>query len=151
MLNRKGRFGVVRNLLRTTIALVMLLEGVAFIAGAGLHLGLSLPGPFVESKSLPTALLEAGSGALLLIVVVAIAARYRRAWEIAIAAHVAGVTTIAFGIATRGSSLASQVSHHPPMLLITMAALVALATPPCRSALESGRRRRNRHRVLQSL
>jgi hypothetical protein len=140
----------VRNLLRTTIGLVMLVEGLAFIAGAALHLDVSLPGPFVESKSLSNALLEAGNGALLLIAVAAIVARHRRAWEVAIAAHVIGVTTIAFGIATRGSSLASEVSHHPPMLLIMMAALVALAMPPCRGALGDVRRRRHRHRVLQS-
>lgn len=139
-----------RKLLRTIVTLVALAEALAFIVGTALHLGVSLPIPFVESRSLSVALLEMASGALLLIAAVAIVIHWRRAWQVAVAAHVTGVVSIAYGIATRGSSIALQPSHHRPMLLILIGALIAIATPPVRNALENGRRRRrHRYQVIQ--
>ena len=139
-----------RKLLRTIVTLVALAEALAFFVGTALHLGVSLPIPFVESRSLSVALLETASGALLLIAAVAVVIHWRRAWQVAVAAHVAGVVSIAYGIATRGSSIALQPSHHRPMLLILIGALIAIATPPVRNALENGRRRRrHRYQVIQ--
>ena len=141
-----------RKVLRTTIGLVVLVEALAFLMGAALHLGVSLPVPFVESRSLFSAVAEAASGIVLLFAVAAIATRERRAWKLAVAGHVLGVAGIAWGIATRGSAFASQASHHPPMLLFLIVALIALSIPVCRQALENGRHRsRRRRRALQTL
>ena len=144
-----------RKLLRTVVALVALAEAFAFFVGTALHLGVPLPVPYVESTHMSSVLVETASGVLLVIAAAAIFTHRRRAWQIAVGAHVAGVVSIAYGIATRGSSVAMQPSHHRPMLVLVIAALVALATPPIRNALEIGRRRhrhrRHRHQVMQSL
>lgn len=140
-----------RKLLRAIVALVALAEAFAFFVGTVLHIGVQLPVPFVESTRLSVAFLETASGALLLIAAAAIVIHWRRAWQIAVAAHVAGVASIAYGIATRGSSMAMGPSHHRPMLLILIGALIAIATPPVRNALENGRRRRrHRYHAMQS-
>lgn len=140
-----------RKLLRMTIGLVILLEAIAFLLGAVLHLAISLPVPFRESRTLLTAVLEAGSGVLLLVAASAIATRKRKAWELAVAGHVVGVAGIAWGIVTGGSASAAQ-SHHRPMLLFAIGALIALSIPVCRQALENGRQRhRRRKRSLQTV
>jgi hypothetical protein len=142
----------VRKLLQATIGLVAFVEAMAFFLGTALHLGVPLPVPFVESRSLVSAALEAASGVILLIAVAAIATQKRSAWEVAVASHVVGVASIAFGIAVRGTGFGAQSSHHPPMLLVLIVVLIALSTPPCRHALGSGRRRsKRRRRVLQTL
>ena len=141
-----------RKLLRITIGLVILLEAMAFLLGAVLHLGISLPGPLRESRSLLTAVLEAGSGVLLLVAASAIASRKRKAWKLAVAGHVVGVAGIAWGIVTGGPASAAQSSHHRPMLMFVIVALIALSTPVCRQALENGRQRhRRRKRSLQTV
>ena len=149
-----------KKLLRTVVALVALTEAFAFFVGTALHLGAPLPVPFAESARLSVALLEAAGGVFLLIAAAAIFTHRRRAWQIVVAAHVGGVVAITYGIA-RGGGVAIQPSHHRPMLLFLIVALVALATPPIRNALDNGRRRRRlrrhrRHRrhqprVMQSL
>lgn len=146
------RRGTVRKLVRATFGLVALIEAMAFFVGAGLHLGISLPVPFIEIHYLPSAVFEAGSGVFLLIAAVAVLAHRPRAWKIAVAAHVAGVASIAFGIAARGGGPAAQSGHHPAMLLVLIVVLIGLSTPPCRHALETGRRHsRRRRRILQTL
>ena len=141
-----------RKLLRAMIALVAFVEAMAFFLGTALHLGVPLPVPFVESRYLVSAVLEMASGVFLLVAVAAIVAHRRRAWETAVAAHVAGVASIAFGIAVRGAGFGAQSSHHPPMLLVLIIVLIALSTPPCRHALGNGKQRsKRRRRVLQSL
>lgn len=141
-----------RKLLRTTIGLVVLVEALAFLMGAALHLGVSLPVPFAESRSLFGAAAEALSGIILLLAVAAIATREPRAWKLAVAGHVLGVAGIVWGIATGGSAFASQASHHPPMLLVLVVALIALSIPVCRQALENGRHRsRRRRRAVPTL
>lgn len=144
--------GVVRKILRAAIGIVAFLEGLAFFAGAALHLGLQLPVPWVEARSFSSVLLETASGVVLVLASAAIMARRRPAWKLAVAGHVVGVASIAWGIATGGSTSANQSSHHPVMLLLLIVVLVALSMPPCRHALENGRRRtRRRKRVLQTL
>jgi uncharacterized membrane protein YfcA len=101
---------------------------------------------------LPSAVLETVSGVLLVIAALAVIARDRRSWKLAVAAHVAGVASIAFGIAVGGGSPAAQSGHHPTMLLVLIVALIALSMPLCRHALENGRRHgRRRRRILQAL
>lgn len=140
-----------RKVLRATFGIVALVEGLAFFVGAVLHLGLALPVPWVEARSFSSALLETAAGVVLVLAAAAIAARRRTAWKLAVAGHVAGVASVAWGIATAGSSFASQSSHHSMMLLLLIVVLIALATPPGRQALENGRRRsRRRKRVLQT-
>lgn len=149
-----------KKLLRTVVALVALAEALAFFVGTALHLGVPLPVPYGESERLSVALVEAAGGALLLIAAAAILTHRRQAWQIAVAAHVGGVVAITYGI-TRGGGVAMLPSHHRPMLLFLIVALVALATPPIRNVLENGRRRRkqrrhrrhrkHRPRVMQSL
>lgn len=140
-----------RKLVRAAVALVALVEAMAFFVGAALHLGIPLPVSFVETHYLPSAVLEAGSGILLLIAAVAVVANRQRAWKIAVAAHVAGVASIAFGIA-RGGGAAAQSGHHQAMLLVLIVVLIVLSTPFCRHALETGRRHsRRRRRILQTL
>ncbi|HYO45887.1 MAG TPA: hypothetical protein VEY33_04280 [Gemmatimonadota bacterium] len=139
--------------MRATCGLVVLIEAIAFFVGAGLHLGISLPVPFIETHHLSSAVLEAGSGVFLLIAAAAVLAHRPRAWKIAVAAHVTGVASIAFGIAKHGGGSAAQSSHHPAMLLVLIVVLIGLSTPPCRHALETGRRhsRPRRRRILQAL
>jgi hypothetical protein len=140
----------VRKILRAAIGIVAFLEGLAFFAGAALHLGLQLPVPWVEARSFSSVLLETASGVVLVLASAAIMARRRPAWKLAVAGHVVGVASIAWGIAT-GGSFANQSSHHSLMLLLLIVVLIGLATPPCRHALENGRRRsRRRKRVLQT-
>lgn len=141
-----------RKLIRSIVAMVALAEAFGFFVGAALHLGIPMPVPFVETRYLPSAVLETASGAFLVVAMLAILGRDRRAWKLAVAAHVAGVASIAFGIAVRGGGVATQMGHHPTMLLILIVALVALSTPFCRHALENGRRHgRRRRRILQAL
>lgn len=139
-------------MVRGTAGLVALIEAMAFFVGAALHLGIPLPVSYIETHYLPSAVLEAGSGIFLLFAAVAIMAHKRSAWKIAVAAHVAGVASIAFGIAARGGGPAAQSGHHQAMLLVLIAVLIALSMPLCRHALETGRRRsRRRRRILQTL
>jgi hypothetical protein len=141
----------VRKLIRGVVALVALGEALAFFVGAGLHLGIPMPGPFIEPTYLPSAVLEAASGVFLGIAAAVVLAHKRQAWKLAVAAHVAGVASIAFGIASRGSA-AAHSGHHPTMLLTLIVALIGLSMPPVRHALESGRRHtRRRRRILQAL
>jgi drug/metabolite transporter (DMT)-like permease len=144
--------GAVRKLVRSVVALLALLEAFGFFLGTALHLGIPMPAPFVETHYLPSAVLETASGVLLVIAALAALGRDRRAWKLAVAAHVAGVASIAFGIAVGGGGQATQSSHHPTMLLVLIVALIALSTPPFRHALEHGRRHsRRRRRILQAL
>lgn len=141
-----------RRLLRTTIGIVILVEAIAFLSGAALHLGVPLPVPFTESRSLLIALFEAGSGVVLLVAARAIAARKPSAWKLAVAGHVSGVAGITWGIGTRGATFAAASSHHKPMLLFLIVALIALSAPVCRQALENGKHRpRRRKRPVQAL
>ena len=141
-----------RNLVRTVFGAVVAAEGFAFIAGAALHVGLPVPGPYAESGSLTSALLEGISGAVLLTSAAAMVARKPLAWKFAVAGHVLGVASIALGIATRSASLSTQASHHPPMLILLIVVLVALSIPASRHAIENGKHRvRRRRRVLQTL
>lgn len=152
MSRRTEGVGVVRKLLRIAIGVVILIEAIALLIGAVHHVGISLPGPFRESRSLLTAVLEAGSGVVLLLAASAIATRKRKAWKLAVAGHVVGVAGIAWGIVTGGPASAAQSSHHRPMLLFLIVALIALSTPVCRQALENGRQRhRRRKRSLQTV
>jgi hypothetical protein len=140
-----------RKLVRAIVGLVALVESAAFFLGAGLHLGIPLPVPFIETHYLPSAVLEAATGVLLLIAAIAVVAHRRRAWKIAVAAHVAGVASIAFGIAARGGGAAAQSGHHQTMLLVLILVLAVLSTPLCRHALETGRHHsRRRRRILQA-
>jgi hypothetical protein len=144
--------GAVRKVIRSVVVLLALLEAFGFFLGAALHLGIPMPAPFVEARSLPSAVLETVSGVLLVIAALAVIARDRRSWKLAVAAHVAGVASIAFGIAVGGGSPAAQSGHHPTMLLVLIVALIALSMPLCRHALENGRRHgRRRRRILQAL
>jgi hypothetical protein len=137
---------------RAVVALLVLLEAFGFFLGAALHLGIPMPAPFIEARSLPSAALETASGILLVIAALAVIGRHRRAWKLAVAAHVVGVASIAFGIAVGGGSQVAQSGHHPTMLLVLIVALIALSMPPCRNALENGRRHsRRRRRLLQAL
>lgn len=141
-----------RKLLRTTIGLVIMVEALAFLMGAALHLGVPLPVPFAESRSLFSAIAEAVSGIVLLVAVAAIATREPRAWKLAVAAHVLGMAGVVWGIAGRGSAFTSQPSHHPTMLLFLIVALIALSIPVCRQAVENGRHRsRRRRRAVPTL
>ena len=137
--------------MRAIVGLVALVESAAFFVGAGLHLGISLPVPFIETRYLPSAVLETVSGVFLVIAALAVVGRDRRAWKLAVAAHVAGVASIAFGIAVRGGGQVAQSGHHPTMLLVLIVALIALSMPPIRHALENGQRHsRRRRRILQA-
>lgn len=139
------------KLLRSVIGLVIVVEAIAFLVGVALHLGVPLPVPFAESRSLRSAVLEAGSGIILLIAAGAALTHRSRAWKIAVAAHVAGVASITLGIAMRGAGLQAQSSHHPLMLLVLIGVLIGLSIPPCRRVLEDGKRRSKRRQILQSL
>ena len=140
-----------RKLVRGVVGLVGVLEAAAFFAGAALHLGIPLPVPFIAVHSLPAAVLETGSGVFLLVAAVAILAHGRRAWQMAVAAHVAGVASITFGIATGGGDPVAQ-SGHQTMLIVLIVVLIVLSTPLCRHALDTGRRHsRRRRRILQTL
>ena len=136
------------KILRSIIALALLFEAAAFFAGAMLHLGISLPLPYVEIGSLRFAVLEAGAGGLLVIAFGAALLRKRSAWKIAVIANVVGVASIAFVTARGGPSV--QASHHQPMLLLLIIVLVGLSIPRCRHALENGHVRRRR-RLIQAL
>lgn len=132
-----------RKKIRAMVGLVALIEALAFFVGAALS--------FIEVRYLPSAVLEAGSGVLLLVAAVAILAHRQRAWKIAVAAHVAGVASIALGIAARGGGPAAQSGHHQVMLLVLVVVLIILSTPLCRHALETGRHySRRRRRILQT-
>lgn len=144
--------GVVRKVVRSVVVLLALLEAFGFFLGAALHLGIPMPAPFIETRSLSSAVLETASGVLLVIAALAVLGRDRRAWKLAVAAHVVGVASIAFGIAVGGGSPAAQSGHHPTMLLVLIVALIALSMPFCRHALENGgRHSRRRRRILQAL
>lgn len=141
-----------RKLVRTGFGAVVAAEGLAFIAGAALHVGLPVPGPYAESGSLSSALLEGVSGAVLLASAAAMVAGKPLAWKLAVAGHVLGVASIAWGIATRSAGLSTQASHHPPMLLLLILVLIALSIPATRHVIENGKHRsRRRRRVLQTL
>lgn len=140
-----------RKLIRSMITVLVLVEALGFFVGAALHLGIPMPLPFVESRYLPSVVLETGIGIFLVIAALAILARDRRAWKLAVAAHVAGVAGIAFGIAVGAGGSATQMGHHPTMLLVLIVALVALSLPFSRHALEQTRRHgRRRRRMLQA-
>ena len=136
------------KILRSILAIALLFEATAFLAGAMLHLGVPLPLPFVERESFRFAVLEAAAGGLLAIAFGAAILRKRSAWKIAVVANVVGVAGIAFITARGGPSL--QASHHQPMLLLLIIVLVGLSIPRCRQALENGHVRRRR-RILQAL
>ena len=138
-----------QKILRSIIALALLLEAAAFFLGAMLHVGIPLPLPFVETESLRFAFLEAATGGLLLIAFGAAVLRKRNAWKIAVAANVVGVASIAY--VTAGGGPSAQSSHHEPMLLLMIIVLVGLSVPRCRQALENGRHVRRRRRLLQAL
>lgn len=138
-----------QKILRSIIMFALLLEAVAFFAGAMLHLGMPLPLPYVEIGSLRFAFLEAATGGLLVIAFVAVLLRKRSAWKIAVVANVVGVASIAF-VAARGGPTV-QASHHQPMLLLLIVVLVGLSIPRCRQALENGRHARRRRRMVQAL
>ena len=140
--------GRVQKILRTIIALALLFEGAAFLMGAILHLGLSLPLPYAEVESLRFALLEAVCGVVLLVAFGATVRRKRNAWKLAVVANVVGVAIVAY--VTTGGGPATQSSHHQPMLILLIIILVGLSIPRCRQALENGRHVRRRRRILQA-
>lgn len=141
-------------LLRAAIAIAALVEAASLLIGAALHAGLSLPAPFREPAYLPSAVLEAVAGVLLLYAIWTIARRPARAWPTAVTAHVVAVAAIVMGIGARVTGrtprLAGEAGHHPRTLLLLIVVLLGLALPPVRSVLEGsrrrGRRRRHRHR-----
>lgn len=139
-----------RNLVRPALGLVFVIEAMALFVGAALHLGLPLPIPLREIQSLPSAVLEAATGVFLLIAAAAVMAHSRRAWKSAVVAHVAGVASIAFGIASRAGGGPGRAGHHPEILLVFIVVLVVLSTPFCRQALANGHRRRSRRRRAYS-
>jgi hypothetical protein len=139
-------------LLRAGIAIVALGEAASLLIGAALHAGLPVPAPFREPVYLPSAVLEAVAGALLLYAVWTVARRPSRAWPTAVTAHAMGVAAIVFGIGARVTGrtprLAGEAGHHPRTLLVLIVVLLGLALPPVRAVLEGrrGRKRRRRHR-----
>jgi hypothetical protein len=142
---------VVRKILRTAIGTVLFLEGLAFFGGVALHLGIPIPSPYVEKLSYSCALAETISGVMFLAAALATAMRPRVAWRLAVASHVMGVASIAWGIVNRGSASLGQPSHHPAMLILLIVVVIALSMPFCRHALENGHRSKRRRRVLQTL
>jgi hypothetical protein len=140
---------MLHKIVRTVVAVALLFEAGAFILGAMLHLGVPVPLPYVETRSLRFALVEAASGGLLVIAFGAALLHKRIAWKLAVGANVAGVASIAY-VTARGSASA-QSSHHQAMLILLILVLVGLSIPRCRHALENGRHVRRRRRVLQSL
>jgi hypothetical protein len=140
--------GRVQKILRSIIALALLFEAAAFLIGAMLHLGVSLPLPYAEVESMRFALLEAACGLVLLVAFGATVLRKRNAWKIAVVANVVGVAIVAY--VTAGGVPGTQSSHHQPMLILLIIVLVGLSIPRCRQALENGRHVRRRRRMLQA-
>jgi hypothetical protein len=138
----------VQKILRSIIALALLLEAAAFFMGGMLHLGVPLPLPYAEVESFRSALLEAAIGVVLLVAFGATVLRKRNAWKIAVMANVVGVAIVAY--VTTGGVQGAQSSHHQPMLILLIVVLVGLSIPRCRQALENGRHVRRRRRVLQA-
>jgi hypothetical protein len=138
----------------TVVGILSATYAATFFFGALLHLGWRIPLGFTvlaEPRILPATVVEGLCGAALAAAAFAVFTRMRWAWTAAFAAHafalggvLLGVTALALGA---GPSTELNSIYHRVMLVVLVAVLALLLSPPGRTALH----RSARPRVIQSL
>lgn len=127
------------------IGALAVVEAVALLTGALVHLGIRIPLGFVvleEPRIVPATVVEGLCGFVLLGSAYAVFAGKRWAWIVAVVAHTVALTGVLLGITAlavgAGPNTASNALFHRVMLVALVVGLVLLATPAARSALRPG-------------
>ncbi|MGH7558744.1 MAG: hypothetical protein ACREMD_13380 [Gemmatimonadota bacterium] len=124
--------------LAAVLPLLVGLEAVGFLIAAIIHLGVPLPVGFTEPVILPAAIAEALIGLFLAIAGLALVAGGRRAWALAIAAHLFGVAGVLVGmfalVVGAGPSTEANEIYHRVALIVLVAVLALLWTERGRRA-----------------
>lgn len=123
-------------ILRVLVAfdtLALLFAGIVHLVGARIPLGVAV---FVEPPILPAGIVEGLAGLLFLAAAYAVFARTGAAWPLTLAAHLFAIAGFLLGIySTRGGTTVFNHDYHYTMLVIFLAGLLLLLTPPGRAAL----------------
>lgn len=131
-----------RPMVGTAIGLLVVLEGVALLVGAIVHLGVEIPLGFVvleEPRIIPATIVEGLCGFALLGSAYAVFARKSWAWQATVAAQAIALGGVLLGIAAlavgAGPNTASNALFHRVMVVALVGGLLLLWMPSTQSAL----------------
>ncbi|CAA9588498.1 MAG: hypothetical protein AVDCRST_MAG18-4382 [uncultured Thermomicrobiales bacterium] len=129
------------------LGLLSILEGLTFLVGGALHLGLRLPLGFTtlaEPMIIPAAIVEGLAGVGLLLAAGTVGVGAGSAWSATLGAHLFATGSVLLGMAALAAGAGTRTplndTYHRTILAILVVVVIVLLTPSARAAFGQGER-----------